>query len=68
VTGLSLTGAQLGNYSLSALSLSADITPATLTASIIGNPTKTYDGNTNATLTPSNFSLTGLASGESFTG
>ena len=67
VSGLSLSGAQLNNYTLTALSLSANITPATLTASIIGNPTKTYDGNTNATLTSANFSLSGLASGENFT-
>ncbi len=39
----------------------------TLTASIIGNPTKPYDGNTDATLTPANFSLTGLVGSESFT-
>ena len=44
-----------------------NITPAPLTASIIGTPTKPYDSTTTATLTPANFSLTGLASGESFT-
>ena len=41
--------------------------PETLTAAIIGDPTKTYDGTTTATLTPANFSLSGLVSGESFT-
>ena len=39
----------------------------TLTASIIGDPTKTYDGNTDATLTPANFSIGNLVSGQSIT-
>ena len=43
------------------------ITTATVTASVVGNPTKPYDGNTDATLAPANFSLSGLATGESFT-
>src|SRR5207245_10724240 len=43
------------------------ITAVTLTASIIGDPTKPYDGTTSATLTSANFSLSGLVSGESFT-
>jgi len=43
------------------------ITTVTLTASIILNPTKTYDGNTNATLSATNFSLATLVSGESIT-
>ena len=41
--------------------------PDTLTATIIGNPTKSYDGTTAATLTPANFSLAGVVSGQSFT-
>ena len=41
--------------------------PKTLTASIVGNPTKPYDGNANATLTPANFSLSGLVGNDSFT-
>ena len=39
----------------------------TVTATIIGNPTKPYDGNTNATLTALNFSLSGLVGTEGFT-
>jgi len=39
----------------------------TLTASIIGDPTKVYDGNANATLTPANFSIGNLVSGQSVT-
>jgi len=38
-----------------------------LTASIVTNPTKPYDGNTNATLSSANFALSGLIAGESFT-
>ena len=38
-----------------------------MTAAIIGNPTKQYDGTTAATLTPANFSLTGLVGSESLT-
>jgi phosphotransferase system IIA component len=67
VSGLSLAGGAASNYSLTAPSLSADIMPATVTASIIGDPTKTYDGNASAIVAASNFSLSGLASGESFT-
>ena len=43
------------------------ITVATLTASIVNDPNKPYDGTNIATLTPLNFSLSGLATGESFT-
>src|SRR5204863_7013690 len=38
-----------------------------LTASIIGDPTRPYNGNTNATLTSPNFSLGGLIGADSFT-
>jgi hypothetical protein len=43
------------------------VTPATLTAAIAGNPTRTYDGTTDATLTPADFSLSGLVGGDGFT-
>src|SRR2546427_4943865 len=43
------------------------INAATLTASIIGEPTKPYNGNTIATLTSANFSISGLVGSESFT-
>jgi YDG domain/Putative Ig domain/Kelch motif/Galactose oxidase, central domain len=36
------------------------ITPAPLSASIIGNPSRPYNANTTATLAPANFSLSGL--------
>jgi hypothetical protein len=39
----------------------------TLTAAIAGNPTKVYDGNTTATLTPANFAISNLVSGQTLT-
>jgi hypothetical protein len=39
----------------------------TLTASIAGDPTKVYDANTTATLTPANFSIGNLVAGQSIT-
>ena len=54
-------GELLSNYTLpTAASGAGHITAQTLTASIVGDPTKPYDGNTNATLTAGNFSLSGL--------
>jgi hypothetical protein len=38
-----------------------------LTASIIGDPTKPYDANTNATLTSANYSIATLVAGQSIT-
>src|SRR3546814_13338364 len=43
------------------------IDQALLTAAIIGDPTKTYDGNSAATLTSANYSLTGFVAGEGAT-
>ena len=43
------------------------ITPAPLTVSIIGNPTKTYNGTTSATLTSANYSVAGLVGTQSIT-
>lgn len=40
------------------------ITQAILTASIVGNPTKTYNRTTSVSLAPANFELTGVAQGE----
>src|SRR5690606_35817076 len=65
-----LSGSAASNYDIDftgAPTASADITPKALTASIIGDPTKTYDGDTSATLASGNFSLSGLVDGESFT-
>lgn len=66
VTGYAIGGADAGNYNAAQPSgLTANITPKSLTGSIINNPTKTYDGNTGATLTSSNFSISGLVGSES---
>lgn len=43
------------------------ISPVTLTASIINDPTRQYNGDTTATLAPGNFSLTPQVGSESFT-
>jgi hypothetical protein len=61
-------GTQLSNYVLpTQVSVAGQINPALLTASIVGTPTKGYDGTTAASLTPANFSLTGFVSGEGAT-
>ncbi|MDE2212178.1 MAG: hypothetical protein KGJ83_05575, partial [Betaproteobacteria bacterium] len=61
-----LGGTDSGNYTLTQpTGLSANITPATLTAAITRFTTKTYDGTATATLTDDSYSLSGLASGES---
>ncbi len=59
-TGLSLTGAAAGNYTLAATSLSGAIgiiTPKTLTATLTGTASKVYDGTTTASLAGSNFNF-----------
>ena len=61
-------GTMVGNYVLpTSASGPGHITAVTLTASIIGDPTRPYNGNTNATLASANYSLMGLVSGESIT-
>src|SRR5207237_10053098 len=56
------------NYNnIAATTITDTIDQVTLTAGIIGNPVKPYDGNTSATLTSANFSLTDLVGMESFT-
>src|SRR6185503_21147621 len=61
-------GTLLTNYVLPTTASGAGhITAVTLTASIIGDPTRPYNGNTNAILTGVNFSLGGLVAGETIT-
>jgi len=68
VTGVMLAGADAGNYTVSQpAGLTADINRRTLTASIVGNPTRTYTGDDIAILAPSNFLIANLVSGEGFT-
>jgi hypothetical protein len=60
VTGISISGADASNYSLvnAAATASADITSRTLTVSVTG-ASKTYDGNTTATVQLSDDRLAG---------
>jgi filamentous hemagglutinin family protein len=53
-----------GNYTITYTNGTLTITPALLTITIVGNPTKAYDGTTTATLIPSNYQITGLAGSE----
>ena len=66
VSGITLTGADAGNYALTATtdSATADITAKSLTVSGITADDKVYDGNTNATIT-SYGSLSGIVAGDS---
>ena len=55
----------LANYVLpTSASGNGVINPASLGAAIVGNPTKTYDATTNATLISANYSLTGFIGGQ----
>ena len=68
VTGVSLSGTDAANYQVVGANgvatttgtTSANITPKTLSAALVGSIQKTYDGNTNATLGTGNYSLTGF--------
>ncbi len=70
IAGVALGGAAAANYSI-ASSLTAapigEITRAQLSAVIIGNPTKTYDGTNAATLASENYQLSGFVLSESAT-
>ncbi|MBK7000931.1 MAG: hypothetical protein IPH35_13435 [Rhodoferax sp.] len=57
-----------GNYTVTYVNGVLTVTPATLTAvaaALTGTTTKTYDGTTTATLTPTNFLLSGFVNGDS---
>ena len=67
-TGFSLTGAAASNYSVSApVGLTANITPALLTVTFLGDPTKVYDGTNAVTLGPSNYTISGFVGGQGAT-
>ena len=67
-SGFTLGGTKAFDYSLSQpTGLSATINPAQITATIIGNPTKQYDGSNSATLTNANYELDGFVSGQGAT-
>ena len=59
VTGLTLTGAQAGDYSLTATTTTAGITPASLSVAGITAAGKVYDGTTDATLDTDSAALSG---------
>ena len=62
------SGTSLSNYSFPAsVTGSGTINPIVLMGSIVNNPTKVYDGTTDATLNSANYSLTGLLPGQSIT-
>ena len=65
VSGLTLTGSAAGNYTLTQPSLSANITPRTVTVSsgLTAN-NKIYDGTTMATLSSNNVVLAGVVAGD----
>ena len=63
-SGFALGGTAAGNYALSQPSLFANITPALLTITMTGTPTKTYDGTNAVTLGSGNFNVTGFVSGQ----
>ena len=70
VTGLTLLGPDKGNYMLTKPILSGAIgviDPATLAVSLTGTVQKVYDGTTAATLSATNYQLTGVLSGDSVT-
>ncbi|WP_191229279.1 YDG domain-containing protein [Aurantiacibacter xanthus] len=65
VTGLAISGADAGNYQLAADTITGtigEITKATLTASLTGAVTRTYDASTDAALAAGNYSVSGILS------
>ena len=64
VNGLTISGADVSNYFLSAPVTTADITAATLNVTGIRAENKPYDGTTTATLSTGNAALMGVISGD----
>ncbi len=67
VSGLSLSGDDVANYSLSTSTVSAaigEITTKSLTASLTGSVSRAYNGTTAATLSATNYSLSGIVGAE----
>jgi DNA-binding beta-propeller fold protein YncE len=56
-----------GNYIAGSQNASFTVVQLTLTAAIVGNPTKTYDSTTGATLTSANYQLAPLVSPDAIT-
>ncbi|WP_046969775.1 YDG domain-containing protein, partial [Luteibacter rhizovicinus] len=67
-SGFTLAGNGTGNYTLSQpTGLFANITPAPLSISITGNPTRTYNGTTTANIGAGDVTITGFQGGETGT-
>lgn len=67
VSGLSLSGADAGNYRLTSVSAAGNIgviDPKTLTLGLTGSIAKTYDGDTDATLALTNYVGLGFVAGD----
>lgn len=67
VSGFSINGTSASNYTLVQPGLTANITPAPLTVTVTGKPTKAYDGSTFATLNASDYTITGFVAGQGAT-
>jgi hypothetical protein len=67
VSGLTLGGAQAGDYSVTQPTTTANITPASLAVNGLTANNKAYDGTTKATLNTSNAALVGVFSGDTVT-
>ena len=67
VAGLTISGAQAGDYTLTQPTTTANITPAGLTVSGITAANKVYNANTTATLNTSGATLVGVFSGDTVT-
>jgi hypothetical protein len=57
---VTFTPTDLANHTSATATVNQSVTAVPLAATIIGNPTKLYDGTNSATLTPANFNLTGF--------
>ena len=68
-SGYGITGTDAGNYVIGSqpTGLSANVTPKSLTASLIGTSSKQYNQTTAATLASGNYGLTGFVGGEGAT-
>jgi hypothetical protein len=67
VSGLSISGSDVGNYTLIEPTPTADITPVTLTVSGIVAVSRTYNGMTTAPLVTSQAALSGVLAGDTVT-
>src|SRR4029077_1303084 len=67
VSGLTLGGAQAGDYALTQPTTTANITTATLTVTGITANNKVYDGTTQATLNKAGAALVGVIAGDTVT-